>query len=308
MLISDLPEVASRIPRSIALLILAFFIVGFGTKAGLAPFHGWLPDAYAESPSPVSAVLSAVSSKVAIYALVRTLAIFFPMAAYHPVSMFVIALSAFTMLLGGLMCLAQDDLKRMVAYSSVSQMGYIAMGFGLLGIGVGTAAGNLGGYGGLFHLLTHVLTKAALFLVVGAIVYTTAARRMSELSGLARHMPVTAVTFFVAAFAISGLPPLNGFWSKLTLYFAAAKAELWWALGIAIVTSLLTLIAFVRAGYRVFWSDAGSDAGKAEYREAPAAMLVPMAVLSGLCVVIGLWPQMVYPLLNSALQALVRAF
>lgn len=305
MLISDLPEVAAQIPHGIVLLILGFFIVGFGTKAGLVPFHAWLPDAYAESPSPVSAVLSAVASKMAIYALVRGLAIFFPVAAYHPVSLFVIVLSVVTMLLGGIMCLAQDDLKRMVAYSSISQMGYIAMGFGLLGIGFGGAAGYLGGYGALFHLLTHVLSKAALFLAVGAIIYTMGGkRRMSELRGLARRMPVTAVIFFVAAFAISGMPPFNGFWSKLTLYLAAAEAKLWWALGIAILTSLLTLVAFIRAGYRVFWSDGEPHVGESEVREAPLAMLVPMGVLAGLCVLIGLYPQVVYPLLHRAALAL----
>jgi formate hydrogenlyase subunit 3/multisubunit Na+/H+ antiporter MnhD subunit len=111
----------------------------------------------------------------------------------------------------------------------------------------------------------------------------------------------------VAAFAISGMPPFNGFWSKLTLYFAAAKAELWWALGIAIITSLLTLVAFIRAGYRVFWSDGdGGDDAELEVRDAPAAMLVPMGVLAGLCVVIGIYPQSVYPLLNAATEALVR--
>jgi proton-translocating NADH-quinone oxidoreductase chain N len=309
MLISDLPAVAAHIPHSIVLLILAFFIVGFGTKAGLVPFHAWLPDAYAESPSPVSAILSAVASKVAIYALVRDLAVFFPLAAYHPVSMFVIVLSVVTMLLGGVMCLAQDDLKRMVAYSSISQMGYIAMGFGLVGIGFGGAAGYLGGYGGLFHLVTHVLSKAALFLAVGAIIYTmSGTRRMSELGGLARRMPATAVIFFIAAFAISGMPPFNGFWSKLTLYLAAAEAELWWALGIAVATSLLTLIAFLRAGYMVFWSEGDTESAAVEVRDAPVAMLVPMGALAALCVVIGVYPQLVHPLIDPAARALASIF
>ncbi len=309
MLISDLPDLVPSIPRGIALLILTFFIVGFGTKAGLAPFHPWLPDAHAEAPSPVSALLSGVMIKMAIYALARTLSLFLPLGAFHPVALFVIVLAAFTMLLGGVMCLAQDDLKRLLAYSSVSQIGYIALGLGLVAVGFGQSVSYLGGYGALFHLLNHALAKAGLFLAVGAIIYTTAGRRrMGELGGLARRMPVTAVVFFVAAFAISGMPPFNGFWSKLTLYFAAAKAHLWWALAAAILTSLLTLVAFIRAGYRVFWSDGGSEEDQVEIREAPSAMLVPMGVLAGLCVVIGFFPQMVYPLLDSAAQALARVF
>ncbi len=309
MLITDLAEVAVHIPAGIALLILAFFIVGFGTKAGIAPFHPWLPDAHAEAPSTVSALLSGVMIKMAIYALARTLSIFFPIGAYHPVSMFVIVLAGFTMLLGGVMCLAQDDLKRLLAYSSVSQIGYIALGVGLVGIGYGHTAGYLGGYGGLFHLLNHALCKAALFLAVGAIIYTmSGTRRMSELGGLARRMPATAVMFFIAAFAISGMPPFNGFWSKLTLYMAAAEAELWWALGIAVATSLLTLIAFVRAGYMVFWSDADAESAEVEVRDAPAAMLVPMGALAALCVVIGIYPQIVHPLIDPAARALASIF
>ena len=100
------------------------------------------------------------------------------------------------------------------------------------------------------------------------------------------------------------MPPFNGFWSKLTLYLAAAEAKLWWALGIAILTSLLTLVAFIRAGYRVFWSDGEPHVGESEVREAPLAMLVPMGVLAGLCVLIGLYPQVVYPLLHRAALAL----
>jgi formate hydrogenlyase subunit 3/multisubunit Na+/H+ antiporter MnhD subunit len=309
MLISDLPSVASQIPRSMALLILACFIVGFGTKAGIAPFHPWLPDAHAEAPSPVSALLSGVMIKTAVYALVRTMAIFFPVAAYHPVAMFVIVLGAFTMLLGGVMCLAQDDLKRLLAYSSVSQMGYIALGMGLVGVGFGQAVGYLGGYGGLFHLLNHAMCKALLFLAVGAIIYTTSGlRRASELRGQARRMPATALCFFVGAFAISGMPPFNGFWSKLTLYLGAAEAHLWWALGIAIATSVLTLIAFVRAGYKVFWSEGDESTAEVERAEPPITMLVPMVVLAGLCVVFGLFPQLAYPLLDPAARALASIF
>jgi len=310
MLISDLNEVGGEIPRAMALMVMAFFIVGFGTKAGLAPFHPWLPDAHAEAPSPVSALLSGVMIKMAIYALARTLGIFFPLAQYHPVAMFVIVLSAFTMLLGGVMCLAQDDLKRLLAYSSVGQMGYIAMGLGLVGIGYGQTAGYLGGYGSLFHLVNHALSKSLLFLAVGAVIYATGGRRRTtELSGLARRMPATAVCFFVGAFAISGMPPFNGFWSKLTLYFAAADAELWWAFGIAIAASLLTLVAFIRVGYQVFWSEGDEPMEEpGEQREAPGAMMLSMGALAVCCVILGLFPSLVYPLLDPAARVLASIF
>lgn len=304
MLITDIALVADKVPHGLALLILGFFIVGFGTKAGIAPFHPWLPDAHAEAPSPVSALLSGVMIKMAIYALARTLSIFYPVAELSPVSLFLIVIAAFTMLLGGIMCLAQHDIKRMLAYSSVSQIGYVALGIGLVGAGVGQSAAYLGGYGGLFHLLNHALLKATLFLAAGAIIHTTRRRRMDELCGLGARMPITCIVFFVAALGISGMPPFNGFWSKLTLYLAASQAGLWWVLAIAIATSLLTLVAFVRMGYRVFWSDGEGSPGTPEAREAPASMLIPMGALAAACLGIGVYPQLLHPLLHRAALAL----
>jgi formate hydrogenlyase subunit 3/multisubunit Na+/H+ antiporter MnhD subunit len=289
-----------------ALLILSFFIVGFGTKAGLAPFHPWLPDAHAEAPSPVSALLSGVMIKTAIYALARVMSIFFPVGAYHPVAMFVIILGAFTMLLDAVMIMAQDDLKRMLAYSSVSQMGYIAMGLGLVGLGVGHNVAYLGGYGSVFHIVNHALSKAILFLAVGAVLYATAGRSMNQLRGLAKQMPVTGVCFFIAALAIAGIPPFSGFWSKLTLYLAGAEAHLWWAVGIAIASSLLTLAAFVRAGYKVFWSDGDPDAVITPAARVPVTMLVPMVALTLLVILFGLYPSLLYPLLDPAAKALAQ--
>ena len=196
-------------------------MIGFGTKAGIAPFHPWLPDAHAEAPTPISVLLSGVMIKMALYALARTVSIFYP--AWPQVTIFLVALGTFTMLLGIILALTQDDLKRLLAYSSVSQMGYV-----LVGIGLGT---YLGCYGGLFHLLNHALCKSLLFMCVGAVMYATGARRISELGGLRSQMPITSACFFLGALALAGFPPLNGFWSKLTIYLALAKAGLWWAAG-----------------------------------------------------------------------------
>jgi len=294
MLISELRGVAGLIPRSVAIFVVAFFIVGFGTKAGIAPFHPWLPDAHAEAPSPISALLSGVMIKMAAYALARTVTIFFP--AYPVLTVFVVLLGAFTMLLGGVMALAQHDLKRLLAYSSVSQMGYVVMG-----LGFGT---YLGVYGGLFHLLNHAAAKALLFLSVGAVIYATSARSMTELGGLGRRMPVTAACFFVGAFSISGMPPFAGFMSKLTIFLAGADEEMWAAVGIGVFTSLLTLVVVFRAGQAVFWGKPkSSGAPWEEAREAPASLLVAMVALAGVCVLFGVYPKLAYPLLNQAALA-----
>ncbi len=295
LLISDIRTVVPFIPGGTASIAVAFLVIGFGTKAGIAPFHPWLPDAHAEAPTPISVLLSGVMIKMALYALARTVSIFYP--ALPQVTVFLVALGTFTMLLGIILALAQNDLKRLLAYSSVSQMGYV-----LVGIGLGT---YLGCYGGLFHLLNHALYKSLLFMCVGAVLYATGIRRISELGGLRKQMPITSACFFVGALAIAGFPPLNGFWSKLTVYLALARAGLWWAAVIAILVSILTMVVMVRAAYRVFWGE--SPAGGADalsVREVPARMWAPMAVLAALCGLLGVYPQLPYPLLDRAAKVL----
>ncbi len=295
LLISEVRHVAHLIPAGTALLIVAFLIIGFGTKAGIAPFHPWLPDAHAEAPTPISVLLSGVMIKMAVYALVRTASIFYP--SWPQLTVFLVALGTFTMVLGIVIALTQDDLKRLLAYSSVSQMGYV-----LVGLGLGT---YLGCYGGLFHLLNHAFYKALLFMCVGAVIYATGLRRVSELGGLGRRMPVTGACFFVGALAIAGFPPLNGFMSKLTVYLALAKAGLWWACGIAVAASVLTMVVLVRAAVAVFWGTPQPDrSGEIHAREVPVVMWAPMVALATACLVLGVFPQTVYPLLNAAANVL----
>src|SRR5208337_1715906 len=232
LLISDIRNVVPFIPSRTAAITIAFLVIGFGTKAGIAPFHPWLPDAHAEAPTPISVLLSGVMINMALYAMARTVSIFYP--AWPQVTVFIVVLGTFSMLLGIILALAQDDLKRLLAYSSVSQMGYV-----LVGIGLGT---YLGCYGGLFHLLNHALYKSLLFMCVGAVIYATGVRRIAQLGGLRKQMPITSACFFLGALAIAGFPPLNGFWSKLTVYLALARSGMWWAAVIAILTSILTVV------------------------------------------------------------------
>ncbi|NJD11976.1 MAG: oxidoreductase [Gemmatimonadetes bacterium] len=291
LLISRVREVASLIPARSALVGVSLLIVGFGMKAGLAPFHPWLPDAHAEAPTPVSVLLSGVMINVALYALARTVSIFFP--ALPLLTVFLVALGSFSMLLGAVMALVQDDLKRLLAYSSVSQMGYV-----LAGVAVGT---YLGAFGGLFHLLNHALIKALLFMAAGAVIYATGIRRVSSLGGLASRMPVTSACFIIGALAIAGFPPFNGFMSKLTVYLALADSGLWWAVGIAVFTSLVTLVAFVRPAMRVFWAaPASPDPALLASREVPVALWVPMVVLAAVCLLLGIAPGLAHGLLDRA--------
>lgn len=289
--ISEIGKVVTLIPSATAAIAVAFLVIGFGTKAGIAPFHPWLADAHAEAPTAISVLLSGVMIEMALYAMARTVGIFYP--ALPQVTIFLVAMGCFTMLLGIILALAQNDLKRLLAYSSVSQIGYI-----LAGVALGS---YLGCYGGLFHLLNHALAKSLLFMCAGAVIWTTGARQMTDLGGLRSRMPVTSACFFVGALALAGFPPLNGFWSKLTVYLALARAGLWWAAAIAILTSILTMAVMVRAAYRVFWGEqSAADPSALKPRDLPTRMWVPMVALASMCVLIGVDPQLPYPLLNHA--------
>jgi formate hydrogenlyase subunit 3/multisubunit Na+/H+ antiporter MnhD subunit len=299
LLLTELGTVATKIPTNIVLLAAAFLVVGFGTKAGLVPFHAWLPDAHAEAPAPVSALLSGIVIKVGAYALARTISVFAP--HYGTIPLFIAILCSLSMLVGMMMAMIQDDLKRMLAYSSVAQIAYVIEGLGM--------GSYLGIYGGLMHLLNHSIVKGLLFLSVGAIIYSTGKRKVSGLAKTKLNMPVTAFAFFVGIFALSGMPPFNGFVSKFTLFLAVGEAKLLWAAIIGIITSLFTLVCFFRAGYKIFWSPkevhaVGAEAATAG--EVPAGMWAGMVILAVAAIVLGVFPQIVHPLLDSATKCILR--
>ena len=241
MLISEIAKVAGQLPPMAILMASVLVIVGFGSKAGLVPFHAWLPDTYSQAPVPVTALLSGVASKVAIYAVARIVTIFFP--GHSAIGMFAIILGAISMLVGIIVAYQQTDLRRMLAYSSVSQMGYIILAFGI--------GSYLGFYGAIYHLLTHGISKAMMFLCCGALAISFGTTDMRQL-GTKKHSRLMAVCFFIGALAIGGMPPLSGFWSKFAIYVAAGQAQLWWPLAICLFTSLLTLAVLIRAGAMIF--------------------------------------------------------
>jgi hydrogenase-4 component F len=261
MLISEIAKVANQLPTMAVLMAGVLIIIGFGSKAGLVPFHAWLPDTYSQAPTPATALLSGVASKVAIYAVARIVTIFFP--GHSALGMFGIIIGLISMTVGIIIAYQQTDLKRMLAYSSVSQLGYIIFGFGI--------GSYLGFYGAIYHVLNHGISKAMLFLCCGALAYSFGTTDMVELGGK-KHSRLITVCYFIGALAIGGMPPLNGFWSKFAIYVAAGQAHLWWPLGIAIFTSLLTLAVMIRAGVLVFMQSTHSAHAHAEETQ-PAIML-----------------------------------
>jgi hydrogenase-4 component B len=279
---------------------LCFFlaVIGFGTKAGVMPFHVWLPEAHPAAPSHVSALMSGVMIKTGIYGLVRVLPLLGP-----PPFLFgavLIFLGASSGVLGVLFALAQHDLKRLLAYHSVENIGIILLGLGVGFIGLsaglpGLAA--LGFAGGLLHVVNHALFKGLLFLGAGAVLKETHTRELDHLGGLLKKMPWTGAFFLVGALAISGLPPFNGFISEFLVYFGsftgATALSAGHAMGPVLCIGSLALIGglcaacFTKAFGIVFLGEPRSEEAL-HARESGALMLIPMAILALLCLLIGL--------------------
>jgi hydrogenase-4 component B len=286
-------------------------LAGFGLKAGMFPLHIWLPSAHANAPSHVSAILSGVNLKIGIYGLVR-------FSGWLPVpdaaGWVVAALGVTSAVLGVAFALGQHDLKRLLAYHSVENIGIIliGLGFALIATTQGNAAwGRLALAGGLLHVWNHGLFKALLFLGAGSVLHATGTREMSRLGGLWRAMPWTAGCFVLGAAAISGLPPLNGFVSEWLVFlglFDAASAR-GAAAGAAIpaavllgVTGALALACFVKVCGVVFLGLPRSEAASHVHESGPL-MRFPMLVLAVACIVIGLAPALFWPALARATAA-----
>ena len=279
-------------------LLFVLALIGFGTKAGFIPLHVWLPEAHPAAPSHVSAVMSAVMIKTGIYGLIRVMMILGAPQAWWGWVLCGIGLSSGV--IGVILALAQHDLKRLLAYHSVENIGIIALGLGVgtLGLRAGLPAVAVMGFAGaLLHVLNHALFKGLLFLAAGNIVHSTHTREIDHLGGLLRRMPRTGAIFLIGAAAISGLPPLNGFISEFLIYLASFKGAV--ALdGVGSVPMLATIgglaligglaaACFTKAFGIVFLGQARSEHAE-QAHEAGLAMVLPGFVLAAACIMIGL--------------------
>jgi multicomponent Na+:H+ antiporter subunit D len=260
------------------LFVLALFIAGFGLKAALVPFHAWLPDAHPSAPAPISAMLSGLVIKtIGVYALVRILFNIFGITIV--ISQLLLVLGVLSMFVGVILAIGQWDFKRLLAYHSISQIGYV-----ICGIALGTP---LGIAGGLFHLLNHSVFKSLLFLNAGAVEYSTHTRQLKELGGLHDQMPCTSWTSLVASLSIAGIPPFCGFWSKLIIIIALFQAKRFFFGSVAILVGVLTLASFLKVQKYVFYRKLTEKINKV--KEVPVFMCLAMVGLAVLCLFIGLF-------------------
>ncbi|MFH0907787.1 MAG: proton-conducting transporter membrane subunit [bacterium] len=285
-------------------------LLGFGIKAGMMPLHFWLPVAHANAPSHVSAMLSGVVIKMGIYGLVRWLSLFpDPPAAWGGL---ILALGAISGLLGVVFAIGQHDLKRLLAYHSVENIGIILMGLGLAMLGRSTGRPEwivLGLAGCLLHVWNHSLFKTLLFLCAGSVVHSTHTRQIDRLGGLAKTMPWTASLFLIGAVAICGLPPLNGFVSELFIYLGLLRTVTTTGtsgsaavIGVPVLAMIgaLAVACFVKVYGIVFLGNPRTHAS-ARAHESPVTMRGPMVVLAAGCALIGMAPLLVSPILDKVI-------
>ncbi|MCF7936389.1 MAG: NADH:ubiquinone oxidoreductase [Synergistales bacterium] len=287
---------------------LSFVVIALAMKSGAVPMHMWTPDAYGEAPAGVTCLLVAVS-QASLYGLFRVcFSLYGATMGSGVVAWTIIILGMLSMFVGVTMAVIQKDIKRLMAYHSVSQIGYmfLGLGVGLLAIADPRALGEYGMtamQGGIYHLFNYSMYKGLLFLTAGALYYRTGTRNLNEMGGLARSMPRTTIMFVIAAAAIAGLPPFNGFVSKLLIYESTFAVHPILPV-VAMVTSVLTLASFVKVFQTAFLGPARERFR--QVREVPPTMVAGMAVLAVVVLGLTLFPTWsLANMINPAAEALV---
>ena len=303
----NMAQIATLLPLNMdATTVFAFALLfaGFGVKAFIVPFHPVAADAHMSSPASFSMLFSGVVNKTGVYALIRLTYLLFQVMGLPQAQGLVVFLGTISMFIGVTMALTQHDFKRLLAFHSISQIGYM-----VTAIGLSTA---LGLTGGLFHLMNHALFKGLLFLSAGAIIYRTGTSDLDKLGGLSKKMPKTTILFLMGAFSISGLPPFNGFVSKWYIYQAiydkaGQTGNIFYAFVtiISVVVSVMTLASFVKVSQSVFFGQLPKE--YENIKETPTSMRVPMWIMAILCVVTGVIPDLtikylITPAVNSILN------
>ena len=293
----QLPEALQGTPIGTLKWIMMLMFIGFAVKLAIFPVHTWLPDAHAEAPTPISVLLSGVMIKCGAYAMARITLALFPSSVIS-VSYALLIIAVITMLWGGIMAFSQTDLKRLLAYSSISQAGYIL--FGLMSLSA------MGIAGGLFHILNHGIAKALLFMVAGAIIYSTGIRDINKLGGLASKMPITAIAALCGALSIAGTPPFGGFASEWMIFAGAFRSGYLLLGAFAIIATIITVGYYLRMIKKVFFGKSPRTMNKV--KEVPIYMLIPIGILTIFTIIFGIFPFIPMDLLYPVAENLGNLF
>ena len=297
---------SAEMDRTALLLIFWCFLAGFGVKAAIMPLPGWVPDAHPAAPAPFSAVLSGVMAAAGSFGIMRIVFQVFGVELLEVLGVmpYMAVLAAITIVFAAILAVSQDNLKRRLAYSTISQMGYVALGIGLLGPGAAIGA--------MVHITNHAFMKGTLFLCAGLLIKRAGIHNVSEMAGVAKRMPVTMAAFTLSALGMIGTPPLSGFISKWFLGLGILEVDQPLYLAVLLGGALLAAIYLLPIVYAAYFRPAPTVTTKpdpTEGREAPLSMLVPTLVASALTLALGLGatlPGMPYSLAEIAVRAFFR--
>jgi multicomponent Na+:H+ antiporter subunit D len=295
--IADLPD-AVRTPLGLLLLVV------FGVKAAIFPLFFWLPDSYPTAPSPITAIFAGLLTKVGVYAIIRTQTLLFPSDGASTLLLF---LAGATMVVGVLGAIAQNDIKRILSFHIISQIGYMILGLGLFSV-AGLA-------GAIFYIVHHIVVKTALFLVGGLVEHTAGTGALRRLSGLVRSTPVVGVLFLIPALSLAGLPPFSGFVAKLALVEAGLDQGEHVIVGVSLAVSLLTLFSMTKIWAGAFWGGVPSAEGTTAEEDAlvrpeaplPRMMVGSTAALVAVSLVIAVAAAPIYDLSRRAAEGLTSS-
>jgi NADH-quinone oxidoreductase subunit M len=268
-------------------------LIGFFVKMAVLPVHIWLPDAHSDAPAPISAMLSGFMIKCGAYGVARILLTTFPQTVLQNAD-YLMIVGVVTIIYGGFMALAQTDIKRLLAYSSISQMGYI-----VFGLATATTHGIMGG---LLHIVNHAISKALLFMCAGLIMHQTGLRDIRKMGGLMDRMPVTGIACILGALSLVGIPPLSGFWSEWMIFRGGIAS------GKVLLTAIGSFSTLITAGYylwfiwRVFFGALPEDLN--DVKEVSWTQYLPIIVLAASCILLGVFPGLVLALITPAAEYL----
>jgi proton-translocating NADH-quinone oxidoreductase chain N len=290
----NMAQIAERmhtVPQTMKITALIFFLVALGIEAEMFPLNGWAPDAYSQAPSPTSATFAAVVSVAGVYALVRVVFTLFDVSGVHN---YLIVMGFVTMAVAEIAAIMQKNLKRMLAYSSIGQVGLVLIAFGI--------GSELAVFGAIFLMLNHAVIKSLLFMTGSYFIYNTDDKRLVAMNGIYRKLPYVSALFSIAAFAIVGFPPFSGFWSKFYILSSAADSNMIYLIvGILLVT-IIELVYYLRTVGRIYFAQETEEA--AAHKPSVNA-LVAMTALAIFIVLIGIYPDLITGYLHEAAQSLL---
>lgn len=289
----ELPLKVSVIPPAMMAAIFISLLIGFLVKMAVFPFHTWLPDAHSVAPTPISAMLSGVMLKCGAYGMARIL-----LSTFGPVFLggidYLTILGVVSIVYGGIMALAQTDIKRLLAYSSISQIGYIVFGLG--------TSSTLGIMGGLLHIVNHAICKSLLFMCVGVIIHQTGTRDIRKLGGLIGKMPITGITCLIGVLSLVGIPFLNSFWSEWMIFAGGLSSGKILITVIGVASTIITAGYYMRFAWKVFFGSTPKNLSHVE--EAPLSLRAPLVILAATSIVLGILPGLMLTFITPAAEYL----